>query len=229
MFKSDNFSPYSASIYDEQVRKTIPYYDTFHEETINIVKAVNIYPKTWLDTGCGTGTLVQKAITEFPNTRFVLVDPSPQMLDAAKRKLKSHSGSNVKFLKAAATQNLHEQKEEFDVITAIQSHHYLTPAGRIKATAVCFELLAPRGVYVTFENVRPFTPAGIAIGKEYWKRFQLATGRDVWTVEEHLKRFDVEYHPITIEEHLSLLRKTGFSTVEMLWYSYMQAGFYCIK
>jgi tRNA (cmo5U34)-methyltransferase len=90
-------------------------------------------------------------------------------------------------------------------------------------------LLTQRGVYVTFENIRPLTNEGITIGKEIWKNFQLSQGRDSTTVEKHLERFDVEYHPITIEEHLSILRKTGFSTVEMLWYSYMQAGFYAIK
>jgi tRNA (cmo5U34)-methyltransferase len=63
----------------------------------------------------------------------------------------------------------------------------------------------------------------------YWKHFQLSQGRDKETVEKHLQRFDVDYFPITVEEHLSLLRKTGFSTVEMLWLSYMQAGFYCVK
>ncbi len=227
MFGSDNSTPHSAATYDAQVRNTIPYYDAFHEQTINFIKATHLQPRTWLDTGCGTGTLVQKAITEFPNTRFVLVDPSPQMLDAAKNKLASHA--NVEFLSASSTQNIVWHKEPFDVITAIQSHHYLTPNERAKATAVCFELLSPRGVYVTFENIRPSTPEGTAIGKENWKLFQIAKGRDIRTVEEHLKRFGVEYHPITVKEHLYLLKKTGFSTVELLWYSYMQVGFYCIK
>ena len=84
-------------------------------------------------------------------------------------------------------------------------------------------------MYITFENVRPFTPQGIAIGKEHWKSFQHSQGRDLQTIEQHTKRFDVEYFPITVEEHLSLLRRIGFSVVELLWYSYMQAGFYCIK
>jgi len=44
-----------------------------------------------------------------------------------------------------------------------------------------------------------------------------------------MQRFDVEYFPINIEEHLKLLRKTGFRIVELFWYSYMQAGFYGIK
>jgi tRNA (cmo5U34)-methyltransferase len=39
----------------------------------------------------------------------------------------------------------------------------------------------------------------------------------------------LEYFPITVEEHLDLLRNCGFGAVEMFWYSYMQAGFYCIK
>ena len=45
----------------------------------------------------------------------------------------------------------------------------------------------------------------------------------------HIKRFGVEYFPVSIEEHLSLLRETGFKSVELLWFSYLQAGFYAIK
>jgi len=227
MFQSDNATPHMSSNYDEQVRKTIPYYDSFHEETMYLIKAINLQPKNWLDTGCGTGTLVEEALKHFPNTGFVLVDPSPQMLSEAKRKLSSFP--NVTFLEAASTQQLSTLKEKFDVLTAIQSHHYSTFPQRTEATKVCFNLLAPRGVYVTFENIHPLTEQGKTIGLENWKSRQIQAGRDQKTAEQHMKRFGVEYFPITIEEHLTLLRKTGFSVVEMLWYSVMQAGFYCVK
>lgn len=226
VIRSDNSTPHSAAIYDVQVRKTIPYYDNLHDETLNILNAMHIEPKNWLDTGCGTGTLVEKALKQFPNTRFVLVDPSPQMLNEAKNKLKNQA--NVTFLEAAPTQNLTLQ-EEFDVVTAIQSHHYMMPPEREKATKTCYNLLKPKGVYITFENIQPFTSEGIAIGRENWKNFQIAEGREASAVEAHLKRFGVDYHPITVEEHLALLRKTGFRVVELLWYAYLQAGFYCIK
>lgn len=229
MTTSDNSTPYSAQVYENQVKNTIPYYDEFHTETVKIVKAVCIYPKTWLDTGCGTGSLVQKATTEFPDTQFVLVDPSPQMLDAAKKKLERQVAAKIQFLQPNPTEKLDNLKQKFDVITAIQSHHYLMPNSRIEATNVCFKLLCSKGVYITFENIRPFTSEGIKISKHNWGQFQLSRGRSRQTVEEHLKRFDTEFHPITVEEHLSLLRKTGFSTVELLWHSCMQAGFYCIK
>jgi tRNA (cmo5U34)-methyltransferase len=48
-------------------------------------------------------------------------------------------------------------------------------------------------------------------------------------VEQHLARFDTEYLPITVSEHLQLLRNCGFRTGQLLWYSHMQAGFYAIK
>jgi tRNA (cmo5U34)-methyltransferase len=151
------------------------------------------------------------------------------MLNNAKKKLANAPNGRVQFLEPSSTQDLPKNMVSPDVITAIQSHHYISPKERIRATDVCFELLMPRGVYVTFENIRPFTTEGVKIGKENWKSFQLSKGKDLAVVQKHLERFDVEYHPITIEGHLSLLRKVGFSTVEMLWYSYMQAGFYGIK
>jgi tRNA (cmo5U34)-methyltransferase len=44
-----------------------------------------------------------------------------------------------------------------------------------------------------------------------------------------MERFDTAYFPITVDEHLQLLKACGFETAELFWYSYMQAGFYGIK
>ena len=163
----------------------------------------------------------------FQETEFLLADPSSEMLKQAEKKL---SGSKrVRFLPAAATQDLPSLREAPDVITAIQSHHYLSEEDRKKATEVCYSLLSEGGVYVTFENIRPFTDAGIILGKRNWSSFQRAAGKDADAVEKHMARFDSEYFPITVEEHMCLLNACGFSAVELLWYSKMQAGFYAIK
>jgi tRNA (cmo5U34)-methyltransferase len=226
MSKSDNATPHTAETYDAQVRRTIPYYDCFHEETLNIIKASGITPATWLDTGCGTGTLIQKAIVQYPETRYLLADPSPLMLQVAKQKLQGKN--NVTFVEAP-TENLNEIATSFDVITAIQSHHYSNAQGREQATQTCYSLLNSGGIYITFENTRPSTAQGTAVDLDNWKNWQIKSGKTQEQAEAHIKRFGVEYYPITVEEHLALLRRTGFSVVELLWYSYMQAGFYCIK
>jgi tRNA (cmo5U34)-methyltransferase len=214
--------------YDEEIRSILPYYDSFHLETINLIKATNAKPAIWLDTGCGTGTFVERALKHFPDTKFVLGDPSVEMLEGARKKL---SGSDrVTFLKPNSTQDLSmEIIGRPDVITAIQSHHYLSKEDRTRVTKLCYGLLNQGGIYVTFENVRSMTEIGVEIGKRNWKSFQLSKGRDRETVENHIKRFDTMFFPITVEEHLSLLREMGFTAVELLWFSCMQAGFYCIK
>lgn len=217
--------------YDDEIRSIIPYYDSFHQETINLVRAVNPKPEVWLDTGCGTGTLVERALNHFPDTKFILTDPSAEMLEVAKKKL---SGSNrVTFMSRIPTQDLAleniESSDSPDIITAILSHHYLSKEKRIKATEACYNLLNEGGIYITFENIRPMTEIGMMIGKKNWRSFQLSKGRDMGTTLDHLKRFDTVFFPITVEEHLSMLREKGFKAVELLWYSYLQAGFYCIK
>ena len=225
----DNSTPHLASKYDVQVRKTIPYYDDFHVETIHFIKAIGMHPRLWLDTGCGTGLFVEQAFDIFKETIFILADPSPEMMNEAKNKLqKKKEGGRIRFLDPVSTENL-TLKLRADVITAIQSHHYLSQAIREKATRTCYRLLKNKGFYITFENIRPFSKKGIENAKKYWSAFQLSKGKDAETVRNHLKRFDSEYFPITVEKHLKLLRTSGFQTVELFWYSYMQAGFYCIK
>ena len=227
---TSNSTPHLPEDYDDRISGMLPYYFSFHQETINFIKSFPSIPKVWMDTGCGTGSLVNKATEEFPDTKFLLLDPSEGMLEQAKEKLSSLPARNMEFLRASPTQEFSQKLEEKpDVITAIQCHHYLNREGRAKATGMCYNLLKDGGVYITFENIRPLTEEGVTIGKRYWGNFQLTHGRSKEEIENHLERFDTEYFPLTVEEHLELLRKTGFKTVELFWYSYMQAGFYCIK
>ncbi len=71
----------------------------------------------WLDTGCGTGTLCAIAKRVFPTTEFTLADPSVQMLNIAKERLKTEG--KIVFVQAASEQ-LNLCMDCFDVITAIQ-------------------------------------------------------------------------------------------------------------
>ncbi|MFC1998563.1 class I SAM-dependent methyltransferase [Chloroflexota bacterium] len=228
--EQDNTTPHKAAHYDVDVRKTVPFYDEFYSQTIDLVKSARPDAKVWLDTGCGTGWLVSEASKHFPNTLFILADPSQSMLDKAKKKLATLPPSQVKFLPPAGTDNIAlDDNTKPDVITAIQCHHYLDAATRRIATQKCYDMLSVGGIYITFENIHPYTDEGIKIGSDMWKRYQLSQGRDEKTVDDHIKRFNKAYFPISVIAHVELLKECGFSAVELLWYSHMQAGFYAIK
>lgn len=226
----DNTTQHLSTVYDTQIMNTIPYYDCFHREIIHMIQALNANPAIWLDTGAGTGTMVRNCIDLFPKTLFLISDPSEEMLLEAQHKLSDFGTDRIQFLPPATTQNIDLNLSlRPDIITAVQAHHYLSKEQRTTATKVCYELLSQGGTFITFENIRPFTEQGIAYGKQIWGNYQMSRGKSETQVRNHIERFDNEYFPITIEEHLQLYRECGFQVVELLWFSYMQAGFYCIK
>lgn len=219
---NDNLSSHQAGDYEQEVLKVIPHYAHFHAETCSLVKAMGFESGKWLDTGCGTGSLVEKALKEFPEFEFYLADPSKQMLDICRQKF---NASNVLIVGELGTNSL-EVGEAMDVITAVQSHHYLQRKEREEATRRCYKMLADQGVYISFENIRYNDEGSNKLALKRWAAFQEKMGRDPEEVQEHLSRFDTAYFPISIAEHLALLEQCGFKQVELFWLSHMQAGFW---
>ena len=190
MFKDGKPVQNFPQTYDSHINITIPYYHTFNTEIINLVKAAGPEPQLWLDTGCGTGTLAGEALQAFNGTKFILADPSPEMLAVAKSKLESKYSPRVLFMEKSTTQEIIlPGGEKPDVITAVLCHHYLQENGRVEATRKCYELLKPGGLYVTFENIMPCTTGGTEVGKANWKNFQIAAGKSIAEAENHIQRF----------------------------------------
>lgn len=220
----DNKTSQAANEYDANVHKTIPRYHLFHEEILDLVKAVVPQPQSWLDTGCGTGTLLAKALACFGRMRVVAADPAESMLSLAREKLRDYEIA----YRLAGSEAL-DLADSFDVVTAVMAHHYLNEGMRFKATQNCYNRLRPGGVYITFETIRPSTERGTQIGLNRWQTAQVLNGKSPAAAEKHISRYGSELLPVTIAAHLNLLKEAGFATAEILWASGMQAGFYGIK
>ena len=221
----DNKSAFQVNQYDENVRKVIPFYDEIYDRIFEVIKAHCGDKKlSLLDTGCGTGTLGLKAQEQIDIAELVLCDPSEKMLADAKNKL---AGYNCEFILAGSEELDFENR--FDVVTAIQSHHYFDKPTRELAVQKCFDALKPGGIFIYFENAAPFSEIGKDNMIKRLEAYELKAGRTVEEVKAHSSRYNKEFFPITIREHLELLNKTGFKASELFWQSYMQSGFYAVK
>ncbi len=221
----DNTTPFKVSAYDENVRRVIPFYDELSQQVISVINAYFGEKKIdLLDTGCGTGTFALKALDRLDIQRLTLCDPSENMLSDAKAKL---SGKPCEFFGIGSEEMGFDS--EFDVVTAIQSHHYFDRQTREKAVANCFKALRKGGIFIYFENTAPLTETGKDNLLKRLGRYQLDSGRTQEETDAHLARYNVEYFPINIKEHLQMLENTGFAACELFWHSYMQSGFYAVK
>ena len=220
-----NKTPFKAADYDKNVRRVIPFYDTIYEQ---ITGLISVYfggrSISLLDTGCGSGNMGAQALEKLNVSELVLCDPSEAMLSITRERF----GDRAEYRCIGSEQLDHE--ERFDVVTAIQSHHYYSDKSlRELAVKNCFRALKKGGLFICFENTAPFTVQGKDILLRRIEDFGLKAGRTPDEVKAHSARYDTEYFPITIAEHLELLENTGFSCAELFWASYMQCGFYAIK
>jgi len=62
-----------------------------------------------------------------------------------------------------------------------------------------------------------------------WEDYQINQGKTPVEAKAYINRYGNEYFPISVTQHIQLLNEVGFDTVEVLWVSYMQSGFFAIK
>lgn len=222
----DNSTPMTAREYDKKIEKTIPFYSEFYKQSVDLIKSLPFKEGKWLDTGCGTGEFILKAIEECNNFQFVLCDPSTAMISEARCKL--NNKKQILNFCVCGSQHLNFS-EEFNIITAIQSHHYMQYEDRLVALQNCFNALRENGALILFENYAPGCEYSKNNVMDRWGRYQRENGKSDIEVEEHLKRYGENYFPITLSDHAKVLKSSGFKIVEIFWLSYMQVGIYAIK
>lgn len=221
---NDNKSPFSSSEYDRKIRQTLPYYDEFYQQVIELVKSFYLKSVKWLDIGCGTGKMGSIALERVKPEKFVFCDSSEEMIKIAKERFDL---PNTEFSVCDA-QNL-DYANEFDVITAIQVNHYLKRNERIKVLKKCYNSLKDSGLFISFENFAPFTDVGKSVYLEKWSRYQLKQGKSLEECKAHIGRYGKDYFPITLSEHMELMQNCGFKAAEILWLSNMQVGLWGMK
>ena len=215
---------FSLEKYDKNIVATLPYYEEYFKQIIEIVHTAFHIPIVWLDIGCGTGKMADMAIRNLQVENMICCDNSPQMLKIAKERVCS---SNIDFRESLIQNLLYDSY--FDVITAILITHYLEYEERIVSIKNCYNALKKNGMFFTVENFAPSNDIFKRLYLERWKNYQYENGKSEEECQSHILRYNTEYFPVTIMEQIHVLQECGFKNVEIFWCSYMQVGILGIK
>lgn len=221
---SANSLAFDVSEYEEKIEKTVPYYNEFYKQIIDIVDTLEVKNIHWLDIGCGAGKMAEVAYKSLDIDEFAFCDISEEILHIAKERFKN---KNSKFiLKSAEKIDFYDT---YNIVTSIMVNHYFSDTVRERVIRNCYESLKTGGIYISFENFAPNTEFGKSMQLKRWKRFQITNGKSEKEAESHINRYGVNYFPITVLSHLKVLKKCGFNNCEIIWLSGMQAGCIGIK
>jgi SAM-dependent methyltransferase len=137
---------------------------------------------TLVDLGCGTGLLAAAAGAEAK--RVVGVDPSPAMLEAARRR-----SSAVEWVEAGFLTYEH-RGDPAQLVHSRNALHHLPDFWKGAALSRVRDLLAPGGVLVLRDLVYDFEPAETDRRIEEWLAVAAPTPAEGWTraeLEQHVR------------------------------------------
>jgi tRNA (cmo5U34)-methyltransferase len=165
-----------------------------------------------LDVGCGAGNYSLKLCEYLPGLRVALVDLSQPMIDRARQRL----GPRVESAQAADIRDVDFAPDSFDVILAAAVLHHLRAPLEWEHTFERFHRwLKPGGGLWVFDLVTHEDPAVQGLMWERYGKYLDAQGGDAYR-ERVFAYVEKEDTPVPLTYQLELLRRVGFSRVDVL-------------
>ncbi|HQZ23759.1 MAG TPA: class I SAM-dependent methyltransferase [Flavobacterium sp.] len=171
--------------------------------------------KSVLDLGCGAGNFTLKLLDLIPDLDCTLVDLSLPMLDKAKERIAKVSQGKISTVQTDFL-NLQLPAETFDiVVTGAAMHHLRTDEEWETVFTKIFKSLKKGGCFWISDLILHDNPA---INQLMWKRYaDYLEGIGGKAYQKNVFAYiDKEDTPRSVMYQLDLMKKIGFSTVDVL-------------
>lgn len=171
--------------------------------------------KNLLDIGCGAGNYALKMLSKVPNLNCTLVDLSKPMLDKAYERVSDQTSGSVELVQADIRE-LELKEGCFDIILAGAVLHHLRDDSDWELTfSKLYKLLKPGGCLMISDLITQDTTV---LNSYTWERYGDYL-EDVGGKEYRKQVLDYvakEDSPRSMNYQLDLMKKVGFTSVEIL-------------
>ncbi len=143
-----------AEVYNAMAPYLVPNYDLFQIEIVNLIVQEDAIPERIIDLGAGSGILLERLLTAFPDSHCYWVDSSLDFMRVAKDKLHRFNG-RVTYIDASMEDNWASYLSDgVDLITSMTAIHHLETHEKKDLYRVCFETLRPGGWFFNIDEMR---------------------------------------------------------------------------
>ena len=144
-----------AKTFLEGVRGAIPLANAQIDIMLRIIQAANPKVESFLDFGCGDGTLGRAILAKYPDAKGVFLDFSEPMLAAAKSKVENLA--NLEFISQdfGVKEWVDSLKNQglFDVIVSGFAIHHQPDQRKKEIYGEIYQLLKPGGIFLNLEHI----------------------------------------------------------------------------
>jgi len=190
--------------YDQTIRRFIPGYEDMLAEAVRAIGTAR-RPERVIDLGAGTGSLSERVLDRYAETRVELWDVDPDMVAQARVRL-ARFGERASF-----------RLESFDrvagpvdaIVASLALHHVRELEAKRALYRSIAAALAPGGV---FANADATIPAGEAPSKatyQEWANHMVASGIEEGRAWQHFEEWAGEDRYFSLDEELAALTDAG--------------------
>ena len=178
-------------------------------------KVMKTDANTLLDLGCGAGNYSLKMLSKIPNLNCTLVDLSQNMLDKAQERVARVTSGKIEAIQGDIRE-IELPKNHFDIILAgAVLHHLRDDSDWEFVFQKLFDSLKPGGCLMISDLISQENPA---INELVWQRYGdylKQQGGEIYQ-QKVFDYIEKEDSPRSMTYQLDLMKKTGFSSTEIL-------------
>jgi SAM-dependent methyltransferase len=226
----------AAEAFDRAAEYIHPLYLTVQDEVLANLPFAADEAFLLVDLGAGSGRLVERVLTAYPNSYAVLIDQSEPFLAIAERRLHAF-GDRATFLQCRLQFEwpavFSREPSVPRAIVSMSAIHHLDPGEKQSLFARCYNALAPGGVFINGDEYRPESDDEYLAAMRWWcdqKNAAEASGQipksftpmfEAW-YDRNIRRFGEpkksgdDCHE-TVAVQMEYLRAAGFVGVRMTW------------
>src|SRR5262245_23691923 len=190
--------------------------------------STNPQAKRLLDLGCGAGNYTLKILERLPGLNVTLVDLSRPMLNKAQERIGAAGSGRLQAIQGDMRE-VDFGPGGFEIIVASAALHHLRTDDQWQSMfAKIYGALVPGGSFWIFDLVDHELPAVREMMHRRYAEHLESMGGPAYR-QEILDYIEKEDTPKSLVYQLELLRKVGFSTIEVLHANSAFAAFGAVK
>lgn len=212
--KKFEFDEAVASVFDDMLSRSVPFYDEVRKLIISIILAEQKEGMKVLDLGSSTAKFLLDLHSKASvNMKLKGLDNSQAMLDKAEQKCQAF-GANIEL--ELADMLSYDYKEE-DVIVANYTLQFIRPIQRLELIKNIYNGLNNDGIFIFSEKIvfedKVLDKEMIDIYYEYKKE----QGYSEYEIAQKREALENVLIPFTIRENIAMCKDAGFTKIETVF------------
>lgn len=218
-----------TEVFDEMLRRSIPQYDVMRNAVSEIASRFVEEKTAIVDLGCSRGDALDPLIRKFgAYNRFVGVEVSQPMLEAARKRFQGYIDCNVVSIREMDLRR-EFPPERASVILSVLTLQFTPIEYRLKIVREAFNSLIPGGAFILVEKVLGASAEIDQLLVDLYYGMKRDHGYSQEEIDRKRLSLEGVLVPVTAAWNEQLLRQCGFSQVDCFWRYLNFAGWVAVK